>query len=164
MQCLPSWMTQRQRSTPYMANNDPFGMQQQQEQPDVPWYTSLVATTLVSTLGAVIGCAILLHNHHDLKGLDTLHAARAGALGGAVLGIGMILIGPIILLAIGIVLSPLWVAMLFGFKWVFAHSNESWSQRGNWSTHSSSYCYCYGLCGEDEEIEHEIDQIHRHYP
>jgi uncharacterized BrkB/YihY/UPF0761 family membrane protein len=60
-----------------------------------PWFISLFANVLASTLTGTIGCAILIHNHVDLGPIDVLHAARAGALGGAILGPGMILIVPL---------------------------------------------------------------------
>ncbi|PPQ75705.1 hypothetical protein CVT24_002596 [Panaeolus cyanescens] len=60
---------------------------------------SLTLATLAGTLTGVIGCAILLSQHVDLGGLDTLHAARAGAVG------GLVLESPVILLVLCIVME-----------------------------------------------------------
>ncbi|PPQ75706.1 hypothetical protein CVT24_002595 [Panaeolus cyanescens] len=45
---------------------------------------SLPFGTLGGTLSGVMGCAILRSRWVDLGGLDVLHAARAGALGGSI--------------------------------------------------------------------------------
>lgn len=117
-----------------------------------PWFISMFVNVLVSTLTGTIGSAILIRHHVDLGPIDILHATRAGALGGAILGPGMILIVP---LFFGVILSPLWLAMAMGLRWIYAKSSESWDGR----THKYSYCYTYGTCGDDPEIEEELAQL-----
>ncbi|KAF8909689.1 hypothetical protein CPB84DRAFT_1765213 [Gymnopilus junonius] len=112
-------------------------------------------TVVYSTLTGAIGSAVLRHNHVDLHGTDVLHATRAGAVSGAVLGPGAVLALPIIMLGVGVLLPPLIVAMQLGLKWVHVRSSESWDVR----TYRSSYCYTYGTCGEDPEIEEKLAQI-----
>ena len=129
----------------------------QDENGQPPWFISLAVNILVATLTGTIGCAILIHNHVDLGSIDVLHATRAGALGGAILGPGMILFVPIFFAALMIVLSPLWLAMKMGLRWVSVRSSESWDGR----THKYSYCYTYGTCGDDPEIEEELAKLPR---
>jgi hypothetical protein len=121
----------------------------------LPWFISLFVNILVATLTGTIGCAILIHNHVNLGPIDVLHAARAGALGGAILGPGMIVLVPMFFGVLMIILSPLWLAMMMGFRWVYARSSESWDGR----THRYSYCYTYGTCGDDPEIEEELANL-----
>lgn len=125
-----------------------------------PWYISIFFQTGLMALSAVLGAAILRHNHIDLHGTDVLHATRAGALGGAILGPGTILATPIIFLALGLALSPLWIAMKFGFRWVYVRSSESWDDRGRYK---SMHCYTYGTCGDDSDIEDELQQLPNHH-
>jgi len=119
-----------------------------------PWFISLAINVLVATLTGIIGCAILIHNHVDLGPIDVLHSARAGALGGAILGPGMILFVPIFF---AVLIPPLWLAMKMGLRWVSVRSSESWDGR----THKYSYCYTYGTCGDDPEIEEELAKLPR---
>lgn len=125
------------------------------ENGQTPWFISLVATILAYTLTGTIGCAILIHNHVDLGPIDVLHATRAGALGGAIFGPGMIVLVPMFFGVLMIVLSPLWLAMSMGLRWVYVRSSESWDGR----THKYSYCYTYGTCGDDPEIEEELARL-----
>ncbi|PPQ87532.1 hypothetical protein CVT25_008534 [Psilocybe cyanescens] len=125
------------------------------EEHPAPWYISMSTTVVVHTLSGAIGTAILRRHHVDLGGIDVLHATRAGALGGAILGPGSIVIVPVVFAALGILLTPLWLAMMMGLKWVHVHSKESWDGM----TYKSSYCVTYGTCGHDEEIENELAQI-----
>jgi hypothetical protein len=118
-----------------------------------PWFITLFSNILVSTLTGTIGCAILMHHHVDLGPIDVLHATRAGALGGAILGPGMILIIPLFFGVIMIVLSPLWLAIMMGFRWVSVRSSESWDGRRR------KYSYTYGTCGDDPRIEEELFQV-----
>ncbi|KIM41328.1 hypothetical protein M413DRAFT_146551 [Hebeloma cylindrosporum] len=127
------------------------------ENGEPPWFITLFVNVLACTLTGTIGCAILIHNHVDLGPIDVLHATRAGALGGAILGPGMIVILPLFFAAVMIVLSPLWLAMMMGLRWVSVRSSESWDGR----THKFSYCYTYGTCGDDPEIEEELAQLPR---
>ncbi|KAF6751066.1 hypothetical protein DFP72DRAFT_498158 [Ephemerocybe angulata] len=123
--------------------------------PQHAWYFRMAATVLAGTVTGPIGCSIM-RRHMDLKGLDVLHATRAGAVGGAVMGVGNIVIFPILLLAIGILLTPLWIAMAMGLEFIVNKSNETWGE----NSHSYSHCYCYGSCGEpDEEMQEEIQEI-----
>jgi hypothetical protein len=123
----------------------------------LPWFISLFAGILVATLSGTIGCAILIHNHVDLGPIDVLHATRAGALGGAILTPGLMVLGPLFVGVLMIVLSPLWLAMTMGLRWAYARSSESWDDR----THKYSYCYTYGTCGNDPEIEEELANLPR---
>jgi len=118
-------------------------------------WTTILTTVLVGTLTGTLGAAVLKHNHFDLQGTDVLHATRAGALGGAILGPGAIFILPLVFLAIGIVLSPVWIALIFGVEWIYTKSRESWTD----NSHSYSICYCVGTCGDDPEINAEMDHI-----
>ncbi|PPQ96479.1 hypothetical protein CVT26_010473 [Gymnopilus dilepis] len=128
------------------------------ENGQVPWFISLPMSVAYATLTGAIGSAVLRHNHVDLHGTDVLHATRAGAVGGAVLGPGLTLAMPIIVLGVGLILSPLFLAMKLGFRWVYVRVSESWDE----STYKSSYCYTYGTCGDDPEIEEELAQIPQH--
>jgi len=89
-------------------------------------WTTYFTTVLVGTLTGTFGAAILKHYHFDLEGTDVLHATRAGALGGAILGSGVLFLIPLVVLAIFIILSPIWIAMRFGVEWIYAKSSESW--------------------------------------
>jgi hypothetical protein len=118
-------------------------------------WISYITTLLLGTLSGTLGAAILKHNYFNLEGTDVLHATRAGALGGAILGPGAIFLLPLVFLAIGIILSPLWIAMMFGVEWIYTKSSESWTD----NSHSYSICYCVGTCGDDPEINAEMDHI-----
>ncbi|KAF9531080.1 hypothetical protein CPB83DRAFT_849295 [Crepidotus variabilis] len=126
---------------------------------EYPWYITFITCTLLSTLAGVIGCAILLHNHVDLGGYDVVHAARAAAVGGIIYAVGMALAGPVLLMAIGIIMSPVLIAMSLGAKWVYIRANDSWEQRGDWTYSRYSHCYCYGFCERDDEIDAELAKI-----
>jgi hypothetical protein len=112
-------------------------------------------TTVTMTLAGVIGVSLLKRHHVDIGDIDLVHGARAGALGGALLGPIAFLAGPAIMLVLGILLSPLWVAMSLGFRWAYGRSSESW--RGH--TYRYSACYTYGSCGDDPDIENEINNF-----
>ena len=129
------------------------------EDGNVWWPFGLLLYVGVMTLSGTLGAAILRHNHVDLRGIDVLHATRAGALGGAILGPGSLLAAPLILLGLGIVFSPLLIAMKLGFRWVYVRSSEAWDDRGYYR---SSHCYTYGTCGDDSDIEDELDQLPPH--
>jgi len=120
-----------------------------------PSWISYITTLLLGTLSGTLGGAILKHNHFDLEGTDVLHATRAGALGGAIWGPGAIVIIPLLILASGIILSPLWIAVKFGVEWIYIKSSESWTD----DSYSYSLCYCVGTSGDDSEINAEIDDI-----
>lgn len=124
-----------------------------------PWYITFLFSTLISILAGVIGAAILLHNHVNLGGYDVLHASRAAAVGGVIYAVGMIALGPVIMLVIGIILSPVFLAMSLGAKWVYIRANDSWEQKGDWTYHRYSHCYCYGFCERDDEIDGELAKI-----
>jgi hypothetical protein len=124
---------------------------QQDEYGRLPPWVTYITTLLVGTLSGTLGAAILKHNHFDLEGTDVLHATRAGALGGAILGPGTILLIPLMF----IILSPLWIATMFGVEWIYTKSSESWTD--HW--HCYSTCYCIGTRGDDPEINAEIDHI-----
>ena len=94
---------------------------------------------LHSTLCGTIGSAVL-RGHVDLGGIDILHATRAGALGGAILGPGSVLIAPWVLATIFLVFSPVWLAISMGARWVGERSSGDWTERNR----SYSYCYCCG--------------------
>ena len=128
---------------------------QQDENGRPSLWISYITTLLFGTLSGTLGAAILKHNHFDLQGTDVLHATRAGALGGAIMGPGAIFLLPLVFLAIGIILSPLWIAMMFGVEWIYKKSSESWTD----NSHSYSICYCVGTCGDDPEINAEMDHI-----
>jgi hypothetical protein len=115
-----------------------------------PWYISMAATVLSSTLTGVLGFKIL-QKHIDMKGLDLIHATRAGALGGAILGPGAIIVIPLVL---GVILMPLYLVLMAGGQWIYSKSTENWGP----NSHSYSYCLCYGHCG-DPEIEAEVERI-----
>ncbi|KAF9484049.1 hypothetical protein BDN70DRAFT_917930 [Pholiota conissans] len=123
------------------------------------WPFSMAGSVIVGTLSGAIGTAILNKHNVDLKGIDLLHATRAGALGGTILGPGQIVAVPLIFAALMILLSPLLIAMKMGLRWVYVRSSESWSDRG---TYRASYCYSYGTCGDDPEIEEELADVRRH--
>ena len=101
----------------------------QQDDNDRPWI-SYITTLLLGTLSGTLGAAILKHNHFDLQGTDVLHATRAGALGGVIMGPGVIFLLPLVLLAIGIILPPLFIALIFGLEWISMKSSESWTDNG----------------------------------
>jgi hypothetical protein len=124
---------------------------QQDENGRLPSWITYITTLLVGTLSGTLGAAILKHNHFDLQGTDVLHATRAGALGGAILGPGTILLFPLMF----IILSPLWIAMMFGVEWIYTKSSERWTE----NSHCYSTCYCVGTCGDDPEINAEMDHI-----
>ncbi|KAF8809237.1 hypothetical protein BYT27DRAFT_7210234 [Phlegmacium glaucopus] len=124
----------------------------------VPWYIQLCMHLLLSTLSGTIGCAVLLHRHVDLGGIDVLHATRAGALGGAILGPGSIFVAPWVISAVMfLIFSPAWLAISMGAQWAVIRSNETWTDR----SHSYSYCYCYGTRGDDPEINAELENLPR---
>ncbi|KAJ2933326.1 hypothetical protein H1R20_g3759, partial [Candolleomyces eurysporus] len=117
---------------------------------DPPWYIKVVATVLTATLAGVLGFKIL-DKHIDMKGLDLLHATRAGALGGTIMGPGAIIVLPLV---IGLILSPLLIVVMAGGEWIYAKSTENWGP----NSHSYCYCVCYGSRG-DPEIEAEVERI-----
>ncbi|CAA7262103.1 unnamed protein product [Cyclocybe aegerita] len=116
----------------------------------MPWYTAFLTTVVVNTLGAVIGCRILLLHHVDLKGMDTLHAARAGTLGGAVMGFGTVFAGPVIMDVLSIILAPVWSAMLLAVNWVYVRSKETWTKR---LRPYSGRQWCGANSDADQEVE-----------
>ncbi|RXW16761.1 hypothetical protein EST38_g9091 [Candolleomyces aberdarensis] len=122
-----------------------------------PWYIRIAATVLSGTLAGVVGFKIL-EKRIDMKGLDLLHATRAGALGGTIMGPGAMILMPVV---VAIILSPLLLVLMAGGEWFYAKSTESWGP----NSHSYCYCFCYGSCG-DPEIEEEVQRIrdieHRH--
>jgi hypothetical protein len=123
------------------------------QQPQHPWYIQMASTVLGGTLSGAIGASILLRQNVDLAGLDVLHATRAGAVGGAIFGPGAIILLPLIILVIGILLAPLWLAMTLGFQFAYSKSRESWTE----NSYRYSGCHCWGTCGEgDPEIQSEI--------
>ncbi|KAH6902561.1 hypothetical protein BKA70DRAFT_639415 [Coprinopsis sp. MPI-PUGE-AT-0042] len=123
------------------------------QQPQHPWYIQVASTVLGGTLSGAIGSAILIRNNVDLAGLDILHATRAGAVGGAIFGPGAIILLPLIIIVIGIILAPLWLAMSLGLEFVYSKSRESWTE----NSYRYSGCHCWGTCGDgDPEIQSEI--------
>jgi len=123
----------------------------QQSKGNDPWYIRCLFSVLFSTLAGVLGCAILHHNRVDLGGIDIQHSAAAAALGGLISSIGSIFIGPVLMMAISVILSPLFlaVAMKMGLN---IRSNGGWEQRGR---RIYSHCICCGSCEGDEEIDAE---------
>ena len=121
----------------------------------LPKVIAFPLVVLLMTLSGVIGTSLLQKHGVDLGDTDVLHGARAGALGGAIISPLMVTIGPMLFVALGVLLTPLWIAMAAGLKWVWGRSNETWD--GRWS--SSSYCYTYGRCGADPEIDAEVEQF-----
>ncbi|KAJ2933346.1 hypothetical protein H1R20_g3761, partial [Candolleomyces eurysporus] len=117
---------------------------------DQPWYIRIAGTVLSGTLAGVLGFKIL-EKHIDMKGLDLVHATRAGALGGAIIGPGAIILIPLV---VGFILAPLFIVLMAGGEWFYAKSTENWEP----NSHSYSYCLCYGHCG-DPEIEEEVERI-----
>ncbi|CAA7262104.1 unnamed protein product [Cyclocybe aegerita] len=152
LQCLPRQLTESSQPPRQHIYDEYAG---QNEQAQLPWYTTFCTTIVANTLSGTIGSAILLHNHVDLEGMDVLHATRAGATGGAVMAAAMIFVGPVITVVLGILLSPLWIAMLMGLKWVYVRSNETWTDQ----SYSYSACQCYGTCGGDSEVDYEIQTL-----
>lgn len=155
-QCVPFIFLPKE---PDYSSNDFHSMQGEEQQ--MPWYITFFTGLLAHTLGGVIGWAILRRNHVDLEGIDAGHAARAAALGSVLFSVGSILAGPIFLGVIAIVMSPLFIAMTMGFKWVYIRSRVTWEQKGNWTITKTCYCYCYGFCERDEEIDAELAKIGR---
>ena len=121
------------------------------------WFIRLCSGVLASTLTGTIGCAILLHNHVDLGPIDVLHATRAGALGGAIIGPAMSFAVPLIFTLLFIILTPIWLVMMSGLKWVSAHSSETWDGR----TYEGPTWCCFGTCGRDSEVNEEIEILQR---
>lgn len=78
------------------------------------------------TVSGVLGVLLLKHHQVDIGDIDVLRGARAGALGGALFGPVAILAAPSIAVALGILLTPLWTAMVLGFRWAHVRSNEAW--------------------------------------
>ncbi|KAF8803188.1 hypothetical protein BYT27DRAFT_7260495 [Phlegmacium glaucopus] len=103
----------------------------EQKEENVPWYFRICASLLFSTLSGTVGCAILLHNHVDLGGIDVLHATRAGALGGAILAPGLIFVVPLVSsLTFKFIFWPLWIAISSGTQWLWRGLSESWTNKG----------------------------------
>lgn len=125
------------------------------EQSRPPKLIAIPLVVLAMTLAGVIGTSLLQKHGVDLGDTDVLHGARAGALGGAIIAPFMVTIGPMLFVALGVLLTPLWIAMAAGLKWAWGRSNATWN--GRWS--SSSYCYVYGRCGADPEIDAEVEQF-----
>ena len=125
---------------------------------DCPWYIELPLAVLSSTLAGVLGCAILRHNGVDLGEIDIPHSAAAGALGGFIFSFGTILVWPIFMAATLIILSPLFLAMTMGLKWVYRdhRSSSSWEQSRNWTRTNCSHCICCRFWERDEEIDAEL--------
>lgn len=115
-----------------------------------PWYITVPGTVLSGTLAGVLGFKIL-EKHIDMKGLDLVHATRAGALGGTIMGPGAIILTPVI---VGVILAPLFLVLMAGGEWIYSKSTENWGP----NSHSYAYCLCYGHCG-DPEIEEEVERI-----
>lgn len=115
-----------------------------------PWYIQICTYLLLSTLSGTTGSAILLHNH-DLGGIDILHATRAGALGGAILGPGLVLIAPWVFTALFLIFSPVWITISMDVQRMASKSSEDWTER----RHSHSFCYCCSTRGDDLEINTE---------
>lgn len=132
------------------SNGDP------NSEPRYPLWVSMIFTVVLGTISGPIGYSVLNDRHVDLKGIDVLHATRAGVLGGVILaGPGALLIGPVMVLVFGTILSPLWIAMLFGVEWAFARSSETITS----NSHSYSMCYCVGTCGRDPEVVNQIEEM-----
>ena len=87
---------------------------------------------LFSPLSGAIGCAILLRSHADLGGIDVLHATRAGALGGAIILVGLIFVKSVIFI---------------GAPWVV---------QTIWTYRSHSYC---STRGDDPEMNAELEGL-----
>jgi len=117
-----------------------------------PIYVTWPLTTATMTLAGVLGVSVLKHYHVDIGDIDLVHGARAGALGGALLAPVILLSGIAVFLALGILASPLWAAMLLGFRWAYARTSETWTE----NTYRTSYCYSYGSCGDDPDIQEEM--------
>lgn len=62
--------------------------------------------------------------------------------------------------AVGVLMTPLWVAMSMGFRWAKGRSSEVW--RNN--TYRRSSCHTYGSCGDDSDIEEEIERFEQREP
>ncbi|KAF8803190.1 hypothetical protein BYT27DRAFT_6745655 [Phlegmacium glaucopus] len=116
----------------------------------VPWYIRICASLLVSTLSGTIGCAVLLHNHVDLGGIDVLHATRAGALGGAILAPGMMFVPLVLVLAITFIFSPLWIAISLGARWLWGGSDTTFKLAGRGFKYSA--CYCSGGNLQEDDL------------
>lgn len=102
------------------------------------WFIRAPAVVCAGALTGPIGVSILKKHHYDLQGLDPLHAARAGALGATIMGPAMILLLPLLALALGFLLSPLWVGMSTGVEYMVRKSQEPISDDG------CNSCFCSG--------------------
>ncbi|TDL27134.1 hypothetical protein BD410DRAFT_783325 [Rickenella mellea] len=99
-----------------------------------------ISVALGAATGA-IGCSILIKHHVELPGdIDVLHAARAGALGAAILGPGL-LIATILIQStvIGVLMLPL----LLKIEYAFVRTRETITE-GTTSVYS---CLCVATRG-----------------
>ena len=93
-----------------------------------------------SLVTGLIGSTVILHIHVDFNGIDSSYAFSAAGFAGALLSIPALLFGFLIPLHLSSILSPIWLAIIMGVRWV----NEKW--REIWTEGSHSY---YGALGDD---------------
>jgi hypothetical protein len=92
-------------AAPFLASSDP---------PKMPWVVAMLITVIFSTLTGTIGSKILLHHHVDLGVIDSIHATRAGAVGGAIFSLQAHFFLSIVLSSLFQLFSPL-IAMIKGW-------------------------------------------------
>lgn len=123
-----------------------------EENNSLPWYIFTISTLAIHSLSGAIGVMTLRHHRVDIGDIDVLHAIYAGALGGAILSLGMLIAPYLILMGVGILLSPLWLAMKLGLRWMHLRSTETQDR----ITQSGSYFATFGTCGDVPDIEEEL--------
>jgi hypothetical protein len=101
---------------------------------------SCMSVALGAATGA-IGCSILIKHHVELPGdMDVLHAARAGALGAAILGPGFLVVAMLIeSTVVGVLMLPL----LLKIEYAFVRARENITE----GTSSAYSCLCVATRG-----------------
>jgi hypothetical protein len=128
---------------------------------DYAWWVNAPAAVCTGALVGPIGVSILRRHSFDLEGFDILHAARAGALGPAILIPAFLLLKPAAYVVLGVICTPLWIAMQMGLEFVYIKANQTLPDLDSENMEGirdvdCSWCICIGSLRGDEELLEEL--------